>query len=148
MDIRARRVESAVILRFEGRMIAETGSGWLQGAAVAATAEGVRHALLDLGGLRQLDCAGIGHLLQMRARVHATRRTVALTSVERRQILMLKRAGLLHVFRVFVDNQAALTALGVRERAAPWAAAEAAALVPAAACWSTALAWPALECVS
>ena len=148
MDIRTTRVESAVILRFEGRMIAETGSDWLRRAAVAAMADGARHALLDLGGVRQLDCAGIGQLLDLRNRVHGTRRTVALTCVERRQKRMLELAGLLHVFRIFADNQAALTALGLRERAASRGAAEAAALVPAAASWSAALAWPALECAS
>ena len=62
-----------------------------------------------------MDSAGIGQLLDLRACVHGARRTIALASVERHQKRMLGLSGLLHVFRVFEDSQAAVIALGLGE---------------------------------
>jgi anti-anti-sigma factor len=115
MEVRAERLASAVILYLEGRMNAETGSDWLRQAVVAATGDGARHVVVDLGGVVQMDCAGIGQLLDLRACVHGARRTFALASVERHQKRMLGLSGLLHVFRVFEDSQAAVFALGLGE---------------------------------
>jgi anti-anti-sigma factor len=115
MEVRAERLASAVILYLEGRMNAETGSDWLRQAVVAATGDGARHAVVDMGGVVQMDCAGIGQLLDLRAFVHGARRTFALASVERHQKRMLGLSGLLHVFRVFEDSQAAVIALGLGE---------------------------------
>jgi anti-anti-sigma factor len=113
MDIRAARVGSAVILRLEGRMTAEAGSDWVRAAVEAATADGARHVVCDLRGIGQLDCTGIGQLLNLRERIHGARRTFALSCVERRQRRMLELSGLLHVFRMFADSRTAVVTLGL-----------------------------------
>ena len=114
MDIEAEFVGSAVILRLEGRMSVECdGGGWTQAALLAASGHGVRHVLIDVGRVCLLDCCGIGQLLALRAQLHGARKSICLVDVERHQRRMLELAGLLHVFRVFPDNVAAASALGV-----------------------------------
>ena len=117
MNIRAARIGSAVIIRLEGRMSAETGGDWIGTALDAAVSGGTRHVVCDLGGVSQMDCTGIGHLLTLRACIHGARRTMAIGSVEARQARLLDAAGLMHVFRVFPDSRAAVVALGLGETA-------------------------------
>lgn len=118
MDIATERIGSAVILRLAGRMSAECDAAWTRAALVAATGDGVRHVLVDLGGVRRLDCCGIGQLLALRGQIHGARRTLCLVDIERHQRRMLELAGLLHVFRAFSNCDEAASALGV-DRGAP-----------------------------
>jgi len=113
MELRTERIESAVILHLDGRMSADSDTGWMRDALLACTGNGVRHALLELTGVRQLDCAGLGQLLRLREQVHGARRTLGLVDVERRQRVMLQLSGLIHVFRVFCDRDAAVSTLGI-----------------------------------
>jgi anti-anti-sigma factor len=153
MELRAEQVGSALVLHLDGRMSAESDTAWMRDAVRAFTAPGVRHALLDLAGVRQLDCAGIGQLLALRERVHGARRTFGLVEVERRQRRMLELSGLIHVFRVFGDRDAAVSALGLgggrpcedRLDAAPGVVFSPGRV---AARWRTARGWPETECVS
>lgn len=122
MDIEAEFVGSAVILRLEGRMSVECDAGWTQAALKAASGDGVRHVLVDVGRVRLLDCCGIGQLLTLRGQLHGARKSICLVDVERHQRRMLELAGLLHVFRVFPECDAAASALGVGKRArSAWA---------------------------
>jgi len=144
MDVRTERVDSAVVLRLEGRLGVESDGGWMRDAVIAVASPGVRHAVLDLGTVSSLDCSGIGQLLQLRERVHGARRTFCLVCVERHQKRMLERSGLLHVFRVFGDCDAAMSALGIRATRAPARTPEPAVAIgygtpgTMATCWSTA----------
>ncbi|HSP91518.1 MAG TPA: anti-sigma factor antagonist [Vicinamibacterales bacterium] len=113
MDIEAEFVGSAVILRLEGRMSVECDAGWTRAALMAASGDGVRHVLVDVGRVRLLDCCGLGQLLALRAELHGARKSICLVDVERHQRRMLELAGLLHVFRVFPDCDAAVSALGL-----------------------------------
>jgi anti-anti-sigma factor len=105
----------AVVIRLDGRMTAEAGTGWMAAAYLAAGAAGARHVLCDCRGVRGLDCTGIGQLLDLRRFAHGMRLTFAIAAVERRPRRMLERAGLVHVLRVFSDCQAAAAALGLRD---------------------------------
>ena len=122
MDIEAEFVGLAVILRLEGRMSVECDAGWMRAALKAASGDGVRHVLVDVGRVRLLDCCGIGQLLTLRGQLHGARKSICLVDVERHQRRMLELAGLLHVFRVFPECDAAASALGVGKRApSAWA---------------------------
>jgi anti-anti-sigma factor len=154
MEFRAEQVGSALILRLDGQLTAESETTWMQNAVGACTAPGVRHALLDLAGVSRLDCAGIGRLLALRERVHRARRTFGLVDVERRQKHMLKVAGLVHVFRTFDDRDAAVSALGLgggQRREDPDGRAASAPVCPrgpATTRWTPATGWARSECVS
>lgn len=115
MRLSTERVDSAVILHLDGRLTVEGGDGWLEAAVDAGTRGGVRHVLLQMRRVRQLDCTGIGQLLRLREQLHQARRTCALVGVETRQLCMLELVGLHRVFRVFDDCEDARIMLGVGE---------------------------------
>ena len=154
MELRTERIESAVILHLDGRLSAESDTGWMRDAMLACTDNGVRHALIELSGVRQLDCAGLGQLLRLREQVHGARRTFGLVDVERRQRAMLELSGLIHVFRVFCDRDAAVSALGiVRQQEpvrTPVCGAATGSFVPGRlrACWIKGPGWAEMECLS
>ena len=140
MELHAEHIGSALILHLEGRMTAESDADWMRDAMNAVGERGVRHALLDLARVSQLDCAGIGQLLRLREQVHGARRTFVLVDVERRQERMLEVSGLTHVFRIFGDRDAAVSALGIDERRLPEPSTSGAAeLLPAR--WSVVHDW-------
>jgi anti-anti-sigma factor len=120
MELRTERVESAVILHLDGRLTVETGAEWLRDAGRAVRGQGVRHVLIDMGQVSQIDCAGIGQLLQFRQHAHEARTTLALVNVGRRPKRMLETAGLLHVFRVFGGCEEAALVLGIGSRRVPF----------------------------
>jgi anti-anti-sigma factor len=113
MDLTTERIGPAVILHLEGRLTVEAKMERLQAVVESVATLGPRHVLLDLSGVRQLDCSGIGQLLHLRAQFHKARRTLALVDVEPHQQRMLKRSGLLGVFRVFRSREEALATLGI-----------------------------------
>lgn len=115
MRLSTERVDSAVILHLDGRLTIEGGDSWLEAAVDAGTRGGVRHVLLQMERVRQLDCAGIGHLLRLREQLHRARRTCALVAVDPRQRHLLELAGLHRVFRMFDDCDDAKIMLGVGE---------------------------------
>jgi anti-anti-sigma factor len=127
MELTTERLGSAVILHLEGRLTAEAGAGWRQDAARAVTGRGVGHVLVDMAGVCQLDCSGIGQLLLLRQQAHAARKTLALVALDRRQRRMLEVAGLLRVFRAFTGCGDAILALGLAPRRVAFAPAEAVA---------------------
>ena len=154
MELRAERIQSAVILHLEGRMSADADTGWMSDVMNAATGHGVRHALLDLGRVSRLDCSGIGQLLRLREQVHGARRTFGLIDVESRQKRLLELSGLVHVFRVFDDCEAAVSALGIGPPRWPGRPPEPVAPLGAAirgrlaACWGVGSVWMKTECTS
>jgi stage II sporulation protein AA (anti-sigma F factor antagonist) len=130
MELRTERVESAVILHLDGRLTVETGAGWLRDAGRAVRGHGVRHVLIDMGKVSQIDCSGIGQLLQFRQQAHEARRTLALVDVGRRPKRVLEMSGLLHVFRVFGGCEEAALVLGLGSRRVLFPPAEAIAAWP------------------
>jgi anti-anti-sigma factor len=115
MRLSTERVDSAVILHLDGRLTIEVGDSWLETSVEAGSRAGVRHVLLQMDRVRQLDCAGIGQLVQLRAQLHQARRTCALVAVDPRQRHLLELAGLHRVFRMFDDCDDAKVMLGVGE---------------------------------
>jgi anti-anti-sigma factor len=154
MELRAERIDSAVILHLDGRMSVDADTDWMRDVMNASTDYGVRHALLDLGKVSALDCSGIGQLLRLREQVHGARRTFGLVDVDRRQKRLLELSGLVHVFRVFADCESAVSALGLGPPRHPSRPPEAVAPLGAAvggrmaACWGIGTVWMKTECAS
>lgn len=117
MKVRVEQLGQAVVIRLEGRLTIEEGREWMATALSAAGAADTRHVLCDCGGVRGLDCTGIGELMDLRRFAHGMRRTFAIASIGLRQRRLLERAGLVHVLRVFSHCQAAAEALGLRASA-------------------------------
>jgi anti-anti-sigma factor len=120
MKLSSERVESAAILHLDGRLTVEAGDGWLQAAVDLGTRGGVRHVLVQMRRVGQIDCTGIGQLLRLREQLHSARRSCALVEVAPRQRRLLELAGLHRVFRMFDDCDDARITLGIAlDRVAP-----------------------------
>jgi len=65
--------------------------------------------VLDLGNVGQLDCSGIGQLVQLNNHVCGSGGAFALLNVEPRQKRLLRILGLLTVLRVLDLRQEAIT---------------------------------------
>lgn len=113
MKLNTERVESAAILYLDGRLTVEAGDGWLESAVDLGTRGGVRHVLLQMRRVGQIDCTGIGQLLRLREQLHGARRSFALVEVAPRQKRLLELAGLHRVFRMFDDCDDARITLGI-----------------------------------
>jgi anti-anti-sigma factor len=154
MEFSTERVESAAILHLSGRLTVDADEAWIRAAADAGTRNGVRHVLLHMGRVRQLDCSGIGRLLRLREQLHRERRTCALVAVDRRQRRLLELAGLHRVFRMFDDCGEAMLVLGIRVERLPVPQAVEAVPLGAmargrmAAVWHSWGGWTETECVS
>jgi anti-anti-sigma factor len=113
MTVRAERAGSTVVLHLEGpgaRLTVEEDTRELHERVWAITRASPCNVVLDLGGLRQIDCSGIGQLVQLHERVCETGGLFSLANVERRQKLLLQILGLLRLFPVFDSRDEAITA--------------------------------------
>jgi anti-anti-sigma factor len=104
------RVGSAIVLRLEGRLTVESDTHRLEDVLALVSQSDVRHVVLDLTHLEQIDCSGIGWLVRLRNEACRWGNTFALVSVNRFQKRVLELLGLLGVLRVFGSRQDALGA--------------------------------------
>jgi anti-anti-sigma factor len=100
---------SNIVLELAGRLTVEAEarlvdaiSPWLPRLAGSLV-------MLDLRQVRQLDCAGIGQLVDLRNAVGLIGGTVVLVGVERRHMRLLQVVGLLTIFPVFDQREQALS---------------------------------------
>ncbi len=101
MRVRAEWWGSAVIIDLDGRLTVEADTRRLHELVRAMEHSGASHVVLNLGRVQQLDCSGIGQLVQLHHRARRSGVTFALVDVEPRQKQMLQLAGLVDVFQVF-----------------------------------------------
>lgn len=147
MDLKTERIGSAVILHLEGRLTVEADTERLQDMVNSVARLHARDVLLDMEEIRQLDCSGIGQILNLRNQFHNIRMTFALMDIERHQKRMLKISGLLRVFRVFSSREEALAAVGIGSGPVRAPSLEPAAPLRAlvgmqpAACWASSASW-------
>jgi anti-anti-sigma factor len=116
MRVRAERVDSAWVLHLEGRLAVEEDTRQLHELVRSMTHFCPCNVVLDLGNVGQLDCSGIGQLVQLNNQVCGSGGAFALLNVERRQKRLLQLLGLLAVLRVCDRRQEAIT--GCRSAAA------------------------------
>lgn len=110
VGITEERVGSAIVLGLEGRLTIESDTHRLEDVLALVSQSDVRHVVLDLTHLEQIDCSGIGWLVRLRNEACRRGNTFALVSVNRFQKRVLELLGLLRVLRVFESRQDALSA--------------------------------------
>jgi anti-anti-sigma factor len=118
MRVRAERVDSAWVLHLEGRLTVEEDTRQLHELVRSVIQFDPCGVVLDCGNVGQLDCSGIGELVQLNNQVCGSGRAFTLLNVEHRQKRLLQLLGLLAVLRVSDRRQEAITAC---RGAAAWA---------------------------
>jgi anti-anti-sigma factor len=112
MELRLERTGSAVVVHLErGRLVVEEDTRELHELVRAvASLDQAASVILDLEKVRQLDCSGIGQLVELRNEICASGRVFSLVNVEPRQRHLLALLGLLKVLPVFASRDEAITA--------------------------------------
>jgi anti-sigma B factor antagonist len=108
MRVRAERVDSAWLLHLEGRLTVEEDTRDLHELVRSMVQFDPYNLVLDLGNVEQLDCSGIGQLVQLNNQVRGSGGAFTLLNVEPRQKRLLRMLGLLTVFPVFDRRQEAI----------------------------------------
>ena len=114
MRVRAERVDSAWVLHLEGRLTVEEDSSRLHQLVRSMTQFEPCDVVLDLGNVAQLDCAGIGQLVQLNNQVCGSGGAFTLLNVEHRQKRLLQLLELLAVLGVSDRREEAITGAGAR----------------------------------
>jgi anti-anti-sigma factor len=109
MRVRAERVESAWVLHLEGRLTVEEDTRQLHELVRAMVRFAPGNVVLDLGNVGQLDCSGIGQLVQLHEQVRGSGGAFALLNVECRQKRLLQLLKLLAPLGVSESRYEAMT---------------------------------------
>ena len=92
---------ATVVLEVAGRLVIEAPIQWLGDLTELMTDGGRSLLVLDLRGVSQMDCSGIGQLVELFVRVRRLGGRFALVNVQRRQRRLLDMCGLLPLFSAF-----------------------------------------------
>jgi len=112
MEVRAERAGPAVVVHLEGgRLVVEEDTQELRDLVQAVTLvdEGCS-VVLDLEKVWQLDCSGIGQLVELGNQVRELGGVFSLVNVGPRPRHLLALLGLLKVLPVFASREEAITA--------------------------------------
>jgi stage II sporulation protein AA (anti-sigma F factor antagonist) len=112
MDLRLERAGPAVVFHVEkGCLVIEEDTAELHDLVRALTVfDPGCSVVLDLQKLYQLDCSGIGQLIEMRRQIGDVGGVFALVNVAAKHKRLLELLGLLRVLPVFASTQEAVTA--------------------------------------
>ena len=92
---------ATVVLKVAGRLVIEAPSQLRVDLTQLMTYGGRSLLVLDLRGVSQMDCSGIGQLVELFVRVRRLGGRFALVNVQRRQRRLLDMCGLLPLFSAF-----------------------------------------------
>lgn len=115
MKVRAERIGAAVVFSLEGPLTVEADTRQLHALVRWTTRHVACDIVLDFTHVHQLDCSGIGQLVEMHTRVCRCGGGLVLVNVGRRLERLLNLAGLLIVFPVFATLNEALKWCGAGE---------------------------------
>jgi anti-anti-sigma factor len=112
MDLDLKRAGPAAVLRVEkGRLVVEEDTSELHDLVRALTTfDPGGGVVLDLGKVSQIDCSGIGQLMEVRRQVAERGGVFALVGVAARPRRLLDLLGLLPVLPLFASTEQAVTA--------------------------------------
>ncbi len=112
MDLKLERAGPAVVFRLEkGSLVIEEDTWELRDLVHAVTVfDPGCSVVLDLEKVRQVDCSGIGQLVELGNQVREKGGVFALTHVKTRHKRLLELLGLLKVLPVFASKEEAVTA--------------------------------------
>jgi anti-anti-sigma factor len=112
MEVRAETFGATVVLDLMGRLTVEEDAHGLDETVTSIGRFGPSDVVLNLSGVRQVDCAGIGYLLKVRDLARGFGARVALVNVDPLQRRLLTLFGLLGVLPVLDGRQVALMTAG------------------------------------
>lgn len=101
LQITRRQNEASVVLEVVGRLIIEAPVPPLVDLTELMPGGGECLLVLDLRGVSQMDCSGIGQLVKLFVKVRRLGGRFALVNIQRRQRRLLDMSGLLGVFNSF-----------------------------------------------
>ena len=106
LRINLRQSGATMVLDVAGRLIIEAPLQSLTDLTEFMMGEGRCALLLDLRGVSQMDCSGIGQLVKLFVKVRRLGGRFALVNIERRQRRLLDMSGLLALFPAFERGHA------------------------------------------
>jgi len=101
LQIRGHQSEATVVLEVVGRLIIEAPVDSLADLTELMPGRGGSMLVLDLRGVSQMDCSGIGQLVKLFLKVRRLGGRFALVNIQRRQRRLLDMSGLLRLFTPF-----------------------------------------------
>jgi anti-sigma B factor antagonist len=101
MQIQTRRQDDVAIIELAGRLTINDRPGELRDAVAQAVADGARHILLDLSGVRYVDSTRLGELIGAHISVSRHGGRLKLAGTPARIVELLAIAGLDGIFERF-----------------------------------------------
>jgi anti-anti-sigma factor len=101
LQIAGHQSERTVVLEVVGRLIIEAPVHSLVDLTELMRGGGRCLLVLDLRGVSQMDCSGIGQLVKLFVKVRRLGGRFALVNIQRRQRRLLDMSGLLGLFTAF-----------------------------------------------
>ena len=101
LQIKGRQDKAMVVLEVVGRLIVEAPIQSLVDLTDLMPGGGRCLLVLDLRGVSQMDCSGIGQLVKLFVKVRRLGGRFAVVNIQRRQRRLLDMSGLLGLFTAF-----------------------------------------------
>jgi len=111
MEIRSRESGTTAVVELSGRLTVNDKPGLLKDAVARAVADGTRHVLLDLSGVRYIDSTRLGELIAAHITVSRQGGRLKLVATPDRIVELLAMAGLADVFERFASVEDAKASL-------------------------------------
>lgn len=108
LNINERQTNQTTILDLEGNAILGGGSRKMGEEVRRVLAEGKLNVLLNFAGVKYLDSSGVGELLSMRETVEQAGGSLKLTALSSKVEEVLTLSGVLPIFDIYEDEQAAV----------------------------------------
>ena len=107
LAISERRIGTCCVVRVSGRLVAEEGSKYFRDAIESLMERGFLQFVLNLRDIVTLDSGGVGSIVAKYLSVRRAGGDLKLVCLSGRACHVLDIAGLLRVFEVFDDEEAA-----------------------------------------
>lgn len=111
MEIRSRESGTTAVVELSGRLTVSDKPGLLKDAVARAVADGTRHVLLDLSGVRYIDSTRLGELIAAHVTVSRQGGRLKLVATPDRILELLEMAGLADVFERYATVDEAKASL-------------------------------------
>jgi anti-sigma B factor antagonist len=119
MDIKAREIDSVVVLDLKGPLTLAEDTRKLHCLLDLLLRENQRYFVFNLQNVERMDCAGIGELILSYRKVREKGGDLKLLNLDQRLHHLLKMMGLLTVIEVFENERDAISSFPFRATLAP-----------------------------
>jgi anti-sigma B factor antagonist len=112
MEIRQHASDGIAVVELAGRLTINDQPGMLKDAVASAVANGAKHVLLDLSGVRYIDSTRLGEIIAAHVTVSRQGGRLKLVATPDRIVELLEIAGLDGVFERYASADEARRSLG------------------------------------